>query len=185
MAYEKKIWVDVENASTLTPEQLEELLPEKEDGTKQDALCRFDAANMNRIEKGLADVVLYAETLLYGDHNRESFNVPKIKTGFYYGSATYTSPGLYAGTVSIPCEKCPKIAIIKSYKAIAITIFLNDTTNSSFTVLNDETNSTGRVQSTYFDVAYADGQLTWNTTSQYGESQMNIAERRYAYTLLY
>ena len=55
MAYEKKIWVDVPNASSLTKEQLDALRPEKEDGTKQDALCRFDAANMNRIENGIVE----------------------------------------------------------------------------------------------------------------------------------
>ena len=44
MAYTKKEWVDVSDPSNL---------PDIPDG--QDALCRFDAANMNRIEDGIQE----------------------------------------------------------------------------------------------------------------------------------
>ena len=57
MAYTKKEWVDVANASSLSPEQLDALIPRDENGNKkQDALCRFDAANMNRIEEGINEL---------------------------------------------------------------------------------------------------------------------------------
>lgn len=57
MAYTKKIWVNVPNASELTEEELNALIPENEEGIKQDSLARFDADNMNRIEAGIEEAL--------------------------------------------------------------------------------------------------------------------------------
>lgn len=57
MAYTKKIWVNVPNASELTEEELNALIPENEEGIKQDSLARFDADNMNRIEGGIQEAI--------------------------------------------------------------------------------------------------------------------------------
>ena len=93
MAYTKKEWVDVPNASSLSSEELDALIPRNEDGTKkQDALCRCDAANMNRIEEGIAealamtpdDIGALSKTIQLNGKNEKVDVLEITEDGWYY-----------------------------------------------------------------------------------------------------
>ena len=116
----------------------------------------------------------------------------KIKTGTYDGSGSYSSSEPI-GSVSIPCERKPKMIIITrgtygdDAGSFAIGIILEESTGIFCVGCNDSAAGGGANSAdihTIF-VTYDGASLNWNTEGYDLDYCMNKAGRTYRYALLY
>lgn len=125
---------------------------------------------------------------LFGDHNSDELCIAKIKTGSYVGNGSnggdYFSPD-YSGNVLIPCEKCPKMIVIRSSMSVAFAIFTGDAIETYFTVLLDHENSSVHVASFTFNAEYDGTGIVWSTTDSDAHYNMNYGGTTFSYMLLY